>query len=181
MGGDPLRALSGAADVGPMRPAYRVRQFRAHLRARVTAEERAAAHAVLPPRAAAVFDAMPVADQRHAIDVLHRLRATGQTDPDLLAAALLHDAGKGRRIRLSHRVATVLVEAVAPSRLAGLGSPDPASWRYPFYLQSHHEALSAEAALDAGCGPRVAAFIAGTAEPRDAQLAAALRAADAAS
>jgi hypothetical protein len=76
---------------------------------------------------------------------------------------------------------TVLVEAVAPSRLEGLGSPDPASWRHPFYLQRHHEALSARAALEAGCGPRVAAFIARTAEPGDAQLAAALQAADAAS
>lgn len=164
-----------------MRPAYRVRQFGAHLRARVSAEERADAHAELPQRAAAVFDGMPVADQRHALDVLHRLRATGQTDADLLAAALLHDAGKGGRIRLWHRVVTVLVEAVAPSRLESLGSPDPASWRHPFHLQRHHEALSARAALEAGCGPRVAAFIAGTAEPGDAQLAAALQAADAAS
>ena len=164
-----------------MRPAYRVRQFRDHLRARVSVEERATAHAILPPRATDVFDTMPVADQRHALDVVARLNAGGQTDPDLLAAALLHDAGKGRRIRLWHRVATVLVEAVAPSRLEGLGSPDPGSWRHPFYLQRHHEALSARAALEAGCHPRVAAFIAGTAEPVDAQLAAALQAADAAS
>jgi hypothetical protein len=128
-----------------------------------------------------LFDAMPVADQRHALDVWARLRAGGQTDPDLMAAALLHDAAKGRRIRLWHRVASVLVEAVAPSRLERLGSPDPGSWRHPFYLQRHHEALSARAALEAGCGPRVAAFIAGTVDEPDAQLAAALRAADAAS
>jgi hypothetical protein len=164
-----------------MRPGYRVRQFRAHLRARVSPDERAAAHAALPPGGATAFDAMPVADQRHAVDVWTRLRAAGHTDADLLAAALLHDAGKGRRIRLWHRVTTVLVEAVAPSRLEGLGSPDPGSWRYPFHLQRHHEALSARAALDAGCGPRVAAFIAGTADEPDAQLAAALQAADAAS
>lgn len=164
-----------------MRPAYRVRQFRSHLAARVTPEERAAAHAALPPTGGALFDAMPVADQRHALDVWGRLRANGQTDPDLLAAALLHDAGKGQRIRLWHRVATVLVDAIAPSRLERLGSPDPGSWRYAFYIQRHHEALSARAALDAGCAPRVAAFIAGSADERDAQLAAALQAADAAS
>jgi hypothetical protein len=164
-----------------MRPAYRVRQFRDHLVARVSADERAAARAALPSGAGPLFDAMPVADQRHALDVWGRLRAAGQTDPDLLAAALLHDAGKGRRIRLWHRVTTVLVEALAPSRLEGLGSADPRSWRHPFYLQLHHEALSAQAARDAGCGPRVAAFIAGTVDERDAQLAAALRAADAAS
>jgi hypothetical protein len=164
-----------------MRPAYRARQFRDHLLARVAPDERAAAHDALPPAAAAVFDRMPVADQRHALDVVARLRAAGQTDPDLLAAALLHDAGKGDRVRLWHRVATVLVAAVAPSRLDGLGSPDPGSWRYGFHVQRHHEHLSAEAALGAGCGPRVAAFIAGTPDPPDAQLAAALEAADAAS
>ena len=164
-----------------MRPAYRVRQFRDHLLARVGPDERAAAHAALPPRAAAVFDRMPVADQRHALDVVARLRVVGQTDPDLVAAALLHDAGKGDRVRLWHRVATVLVAAVAPSRLDRLGSADPGSWRYGFHVQRHHEQLSAEAALAAGCSPRVAALIAGTPEAPDAQLAAALAAADAAS
>ena len=166
---------------GPMRPAYRVRQFRDHLRARVEPAERAAAHRLLPPTAVRLFDAMPVADQRHALDVLSRLRASGVTDLDLLAAALLHDAAKGPRVRLWHRVATVLVEALAPGRLDRLGSSDPSSWRYPFHLQRHHAALSAQAAVEAGCGPRVAAFIAGTTSGADAQLSAALRAADAAS
>jgi hypothetical protein len=164
-----------------MRPAYRVRQFRDHLLARVAPDERAAAHEALPPAAAAVFDGMPIADQRHALDVVARLRAAGQTDPDLVVAALLHYAGKGDRVRLWHRVATVLVAAVAPSRLDRLGSTDPGSWRYGFHVQRHHEQLSADAALAAGCSPRVAALIAGTADAPDAQLAAALEAADAAS
>jgi hypothetical protein len=164
-----------------VRPAYRVRQFRDHLVARVSDAERAGAHGLLPGDAAAVFDGMPVADQRHALDVVARLRVAGQTDPDLLVAALLHDAGKGDRVRLWHRVATVLVGALAPARLDSLGSPDPGSWRYGFHVQRHHEALSARAATEAGCGPRVAAFIAGTPAGADAQLAAALRAADAAS
>jgi hypothetical protein len=164
-----------------MRPAYRARQFGAHLFARVSAEERSVAHALLPRAAAEVFDRMPVPDQRHALVVLARLRASGQTDPDLLAAALLHDAGKGSRVRLWHRVVAVLVEAIVPSRMDGLGSSDPTSWRHPFHLQRHHEALSAQAALAAGCGPRVAAFIVGTADGSDAQLMAALTAADAAS
>ena len=164
-----------------MRPVYRTRQFRDHLLARVTQAERIQAHDLLPAGAAAVFDAMPVADQRHALDVVRRLIAAGQTDPDLLAAALLHDAGKGKAVRLWHRVVAVLVGALAPSRLEALGSPDPDSWRHGFWVQLHHESRSARAALEAGCGPRVAAFIAGTAQGTDAQLAAALRAADAAS
>ena len=164
-----------------MNTTYRVRQFRDHLLARVSPDERAGAHALLPTAAGQVFDAMPQADQRHALDVVGRLRSAGQTDPDLLAAALLHDAGKGNRLRLWHRVVAVLVEAVAPSRMDTLASSDPGSWRHPFYIHRHHESISARAALDAGCGPRVAAFIVGVPDGPDAQLAAALRAADAAS
>jgi hypothetical protein len=164
-----------------MRPAYRVRQFRNHLRARVTPADLAAAHATLPPSAWTLFDTMSVADQRHALDVAGRLRAAGLADPDLLAAALLHDAAKGSRLRLWHRVVVVLLEAFTPDGLARLAAPDPDSWRYPFHLHLHHAELSARAAAEAGCGPRVAAFIDGSPDAADAQLAAALRAADGAS
>jgi hypothetical protein len=164
-----------------MRPAYRVRQFRAHLRAQVAPAERAVAHALLPMTATSLFDAMPVADQRHALEVVERLHEAEVDDADLLAAALLHDAAKGARLRLWHRVVVVLLEAVAPRGLERLASTNPGSWRHPFHLHLHHAQLSARAALDAGCGPRVAAFIMGTPDPTDAQLEAALRAADAAS
>jgi hypothetical protein len=124
---------------------------------------------------------MPVADQRHALDVVARLERAGETDPDLLAAALLHDTGKGRRVRLWHRVAVVLLGAVGPGVLTRLAVEDPGSWRYPFWVHLHHAELSARAAVAAGCGPRVAAFIAGDPSGPDARLAAALRTADAAS
>jgi len=164
-----------------MRAVYRVRQFSAHLRAQVAPAERALAHALLPTTATSLFDAMPVADQRHALDVVGRLREAEVDDPDLLAAGLLHDAAKSVRLRLWHRVVVVLLEAVAPSGLERLASTNPGSWRYPFHLHLHHAQLSARAALDAGCSPRVAAFIIGMPDPSDAQLEAALRAADAAS
>ena len=67
-----------------------------------------------------VFDAMPIHDQRHALDVVARLRAGDLTDGDLLAAALLHDAGKGARVRLWHRVVAVLVDAVSPNGMEAL-------------------------------------------------------------
>lgn len=164
-----------------MRPANRVRQFRDHLRARVSPGERGAAHALMPPDARPLFDAMPIADQRHALDVTRRLRAADVRDPDLLIAALLHDVAKGPRLRLWHRVTVVLLEAVAPGQVERLGSGDPGSWRHPFYLHLHHAELSARAAEAAGAGSRVAAFIRGTASGEDAHLAAALRVADAAS
>ena len=72
----------------------------------------------------ALFDSMSARDQRHCLDVYHRLRAGGCDDQDVLAAALLHDAGKGRLagppVRLWHRVAYVVLASTAPGLLARL-------------------------------------------------------------
>ena len=160
---------------------HRVEQFFGHLRAEVGADEVARAHALLPSTARALFDAMPIADQRHALDLVTRLVDTHHDDPDLLAAALLHDVAKGHRMRLWHRVGGVLLAAVAPALLARLASPNPRSWRYPFHLYLHHAALSADVAGGAGCSARTVAFIRGTAAGADASLAAAFVAADEAS
>jgi hypothetical protein len=158
--------------------AHRVAQFFGHLTARVDPGEIEAARRLLPDAAWPLFAAMPTADRRHALDVVARLAAAGHQDRDLLAAALLHDAAKGHRMRLWHRVGGVLLGRLAPRSLARLASSDPGSWRYPFHLYLHHAALSADAALAAGCHPRVAAFIRGSSEAVDAPLAAELRRAD---
>jgi hypothetical protein len=162
---------------------HRVEQLIGHLTARVRPEEAALTRRILPEAAWPLFDAMPVADRRHGLDVAHRLMAAGQDDPDLLVAALLHDAAKGRRLRLWHRVAGVLLDALAPRALARLASPEPhpRSWRYPFHVYLHHAELSAEAARAAGCSARSAAFIGGSAAEADRALAAALHLADEAS
>ena len=160
---------------------HRVGQFVAHVRARVDPSEEALVERVLPPSAQTLFREMPVADRRHGLDVAHRLLASGHDDRDLLAAALLHDVGKGHRLRLWHRVSGVLLEAVAPDALRPLASPDPRSWRHPFHLYLHHEAISAQMAVSAGCEPRTGSFIRGQPRETDAALQAALKAADDAS
>lgn len=160
---------------------HRVGQFVTHLRARVGPDEAAFARRALPSDAWHLFSAMPVADRRHGLDVAARLVVAGHDDPELLAAALLHDAAKGHRLRLWHRVAGVLLDAVAPAALRRLAVPDPASSRYPFYLYLHHAELSAAAARRAGCSERTAALIRGQAAEPDRALAAALRVADEAS
>jgi hypothetical protein len=161
---------------------HRVAQVVAHVRARVEPAEEADARVLLTNGGWQLFAAMPVADRRHALDVVGRLRASGHADPDLLAAALLHDAAKGDRMRLWHRIAGVLLDAFAPRMLRRLASLDPASWRHPFHLYLHHERLSADLAEGAGCSPRTVAFLRGAmADPADVRLAAALKAADDAS
>jgi hypothetical protein len=160
---------------------HRVGQFLGHVRASVTPAETATARGLVPESAWPLFAEMPVADRRHALDVVGMLMQAGHDDPDLLAAALLHDAAKGHRMRLWHRVAGVLLEALAPSQLERLASSDPGSWRYPFHLYLHHADLSADAAAAAGCSERTVAFIRGRVGGADASLAAAFAAADEAS
>jgi len=160
---------------------HRVGQVVAHVRARVDPSEEALVERILPPSAQMLFREMPVADRRHGLDVAHRLLASGHDDRDLLAAALLHDAGKGHRLRLWHRVSGVMLEAVAPGALRRMASPDPRSWRYPFHIYLHHEAISAQMAVSAGCEPRTGSFIRGQPRETDAPLQAALKAADDAS
>ena len=130
-GADPLGWLFGAA--GRSRRAdrlmlgmHRVAQFFGHLRAASTPAETARARVLLPDAAWPLFAAMPVADRRHALDVAARLWPPAHDDPDLLAAALLHDAAKGHRMRLWHRVAGVLLEAVAPAAAGAPGLAGPA-------------------------------------------------------
>jgi len=151
---------------------YRVRQFAQAVGSWFEAEEadEAAVTGHLPPRAVALFRAMPRYDRRHALRVLRSLQARGWADLDLLAAALLHDMGKSGgqpgpgqpagRVRLWHRVAAVLMRAAWPDLLDRIGRDSrPGSWRYPFYVQLHHAAIGALLAEQAGCSPRTADLI----------------------
>ena len=160
---------------------HRVAQFVSHVRARVAPEEMAFARRILAEPSARLFDAMPVADRRHALDVVERLLARGHDDRDLLTAALLHDVAKGHRMRLWHRVLGVLLAAFAPGLLRRLAHPDPASGRHPFHLFLHHAPLSAQLAERDGVSARAVAFIRGTADPADAHLTRALTESDDAS
>jgi putative nucleotidyltransferase with HDIG domain len=141
----------------------------------------------LPPAALSLFQAMPRYDQQHALNVLHTLQSMGHHDPDLLAAALLHDAGKtagqAGTLHLWHRVAVVLMRAFAPDLLARTARDQPGSWRQPFFVQQHHAEIGAELARQTGCSPRTADLIRRHEESPDRSgdpLLAALQAADSA-
>ena len=143
----------------------KARQFRAHVRATVSPAERAALADWLSPAQLDVFDAMPVADRRHGLDVARRLRADAVTDPEVLLAGLLHDAGKGPGVGLWPRVAWSLGEAWGTwvvrlaGRLPGFG---PALDR----IRDHAE-LSAAMAAAAGCSARTCDLIRHQADPQD--------------
>lgn len=159
---DEAAAPSPQSVAGP-RPAYRVRQFMAALRPVVTAEERRAVAGWLPSQAARLFGRMSPRDQRHSLNVAQTLLAGGHSQPDLLAAALLHDCAKtvqpGRRLRLRHRVLIVLLNAVDRQWVGRLARDDPRSWRYPFYVHLNHPAMGAAMAEEAGCSPTTVELI----------------------
>jgi hypothetical protein len=138
---------------------YRVQQFVRAAGAWIRAEdvEEAWLKRYLEPAAVDLFRAMPRYDQQHALNVVRTLQGQGQTEPDLLAAALLHDVGKSvsqvTPLHLWHRVASVLIRAFSPGLLERLGQDRLGSWRWPFFVQQHHAALGAELAQQAGCSP----------------------------
>ena len=154
-------------------------QLGRHLAARVRPVERAALAEWLTPAQLALFDGMPVADRRHGLDVVAALAAAGVDDRDVRLAGLFHDAGKGRSIRVWHRVAWSLGELLGPwvHRLAGRV---PGGSEAMSRLRDHAE-RSAELAVAVGCPPRTGALIRGAVEPSDTGALVALHAADEAS
>ncbi len=146
------------------RAAYRVWQVWRRLTARVTPADLAPVRDLLPPGGQRLFATMSRGDQRHSLDVYAALVATGCADRELLAAALLHDAGKGAgRVSFVMRPAIVLLKAFAPGvlrRLAGSGATDPVPlWRVGFRDAWHHAELGAILAERAGLAPRSVAII----------------------
>lgn len=76
------------------RAVYRTRQFVKAFRGSVSVADQADAVRWLSPPLTALFQSMPEPARRHHLDVFGTLRREGNDDPDLLAAALLHDCGK---------------------------------------------------------------------------------------
>jgi hypothetical protein len=157
---------------------HRARQFKQHLVARVTADERRAVAAWTRPAELALFDAMHVADRRHGLDVVGALRRAGVTDRDVLAAGLLHDCAKGRT-GVGPRVAWSLGERFGPWVLRAAGRVP--GWRTAIDRLRGHAAASAELVAAAGLSPRAVDLVRYQAEPRDPEYGRLFRAADEAS
>ncbi|NOX61791.1 MAG: HD domain-containing protein [Chloroflexi bacterium] len=112
------------------------------------------AEALLAPPLLALYRRMSKADRAHSLRVLQWLRERGQDDPDLLAAALLHDCGKAAaRLAVWQRTLKVLLKRFAPRQWERISRPaQPDNWRYPFYVLRIHPALGADWVAEAGGG-----------------------------
>jgi hypothetical protein len=158
--------------------ATKTRQVRDHLRAHVSASERMELAAWLSPAQLALFDAMHVADRRHGLDVVAHLRAEGVTDPDLLAAGLLHDCAKGDK-GLLPRIAFSLGQRYGAWiwRAAGIMP----GWSTAMDRLRVHAEASAALAAGAGCSPTTVELIRHQEAPIDPIAGEQLRLADEAS
>ena len=119
----------------------------------------------LRPREVALFDAMPRGDRRHGLDVARALRRTGAIDRDLIAAGLLHDCGKGKRVRLPHRVLWSLGQRYG-EWIWGVAQFVP-TFGYAFRQLRHHAEISARLADEAGCSHRTVHLIRMQENPTD--------------
>jgi HD domain len=159
------------------RPLYRSRQVLHALRPALAKEDIEQAKRLLSPEQAGLFFAMEKRDQRHAIEVVRRLSATSMADDsDVLAAALLHDCGKGA-VPVWLRIVNVL----APAALERIARDEGGAVRSAAYRLRHHAEIGARLAETAGSSPTTVRLIRGDVSPDESARLALLKAADDAS
>lgn len=140
------------------RALYRTRQFAVYTLGGLRAVNDESATAVLPPALAALFRTMDPAARRHHLAVYRRLRARGCDNAEVLAAALLHDIGKGRVSPLD-RTAYVLASRLGPAFVRWVAGDGRRGWR-ALYRLAHHPALGAALVEAAGGSARLVWLIA---------------------
>ena len=139
---------------------YRASQTFRILLAKPGSEDLALAEEHLPPPLTELFDQMSPADQAHGLRVLRSLLARGEGDPNLLAAALLHDVGKSQvQLQLWERILIVLASWLTPGRSRRWGEGKLTSWRRPFVIALHHPTWGAEMIRQAGGSEKLVTLV----------------------
>jgi len=171
--------------------AYRLRQVRQQLGfvAPLSAEDHLEVARVIstgvihhaPTEAISLFQTMSLADQQHCLRVYRGLQARGCTEKDLLAAALLHDVGKGQgRVPFWTRPLIVIGKLCAPHLLArlviypnrtgeirtGVIHHAPSAFRRSLSNAWYHADVGADLAAAAGLSERTVLYIRTHHQPR---------------
>lgn len=133
---------------------YRTRQFWFALTARPASDDLAQAGHFLSPQLLQIFLQMQPGEQAHSLAVFRRLLDQGETDRDLLAAALLHDVGKSRcRLYLWERVFIVLAHRIAPHWAWRRDQSAPRGPLRSLVVAARHPEWGAQMAQAAGASP----------------------------
>jgi len=142
------------------RTGYRASQFVQALFAQPAADDARLAAEHLPLALQPLFHTLSQAEQSHSVAVLRSLLQQGQRDPDLLAAALLHDVGKTRApLRLFDRVLVVLVQRFAPAVADVWSEGAPHGWSRPFVVAAKHADWGGNILEQAGASPHLVAMV----------------------
>ncbi|MFA7248269.1 MAG: HD domain-containing protein [Dehalococcoidia bacterium] len=148
------------------RARYRVRQFTHGLRPFLSPREIEQVRAYLSPAELTLFLAAEARDRRHSVDLFAALVEAGASDAELVAA-LVHDVGKGP-LHTWHRIAFVMLNALAPALARRVESERGARWRQALWRLRHHARLGAERLRAAGSDARVIKLVRGhTGAPPD--------------
>ena len=142
------------------RLAYRTHQFWNALSGSGKRIETEALLSILSPTQIVLFGRMQPSEQTHAYKVFERLKIDGQTDPDLLCAALLHDVGKILfPLSLLDRVIIVLGNRFFRERTRSWSLGTPNRLRRPFVVAANHPIWGADLAEQAGASSRTVELI----------------------
>jgi len=149
-----------------MRLLYRARQFWLALGAQPDPNELSLAASLLTSAQMVLFSELQPTEQAHALNILSRLLDQGETHPDLLAAALLHDCGKQLSpLTPLERVWIVIAQKLFPLRARDWGRVEREllvrvpRWRRSLVVAEQHPAWGAEMARQAGASPLLEALI----------------------
>jgi hypothetical protein len=140
--------------------AYRAYQFGFALVARPEPDALERARDILTGKQFALFEALQPHEQAHALTVLARLEAQGETHPDLFVAALLHDVGKTcYPLRVWEHVLAVLGRRFLPRRARAWGQDGGDGWHKAFAVAEQHPIWGAQMAAACGVTPLAVSII----------------------
>jgi len=169
------------------RIAYRSRQFRNTL---LGPRKHIPSETLLPyltPVQLSLFQRMQASEQAHAYQIFKHLVTAGQTNPDLLAASLLHDVGKTLHpLSIFDRVIIVLGQRLFQDAARRWAEGAARGLRLPFVVAAQHAEWGADLASQAGASSQTVELIRQHQDPhlpnpgsQTEHLLAALQAADA--
>lgn len=130
---------------------YRAKQFWQALNAHLSQAQLSEVEQVISPQLFKLFLSMQPSEQLHSYKVYTSLKVSGEQDPDLLIAALLHDIGKTRYpLHIWERVLIVLGKKIFPDKVKTWGNAEPKGLKRAFVVAEKHPAWGAEMVAGAG-------------------------------
>ena len=115
-----------------------------------------------------LFLCLQPGEQAHSFWVYNQLRQSGETNHDLLVAALLHDVGKSLHpLRLWERIVIVLGKTLPPQGVKAWGQGEPHGFLRPFVISEKHADWGADMAAQAGASQLTVSIIRRHQEPQN--------------